>query len=136
VIFNSYREHRMSLTSVRARHLVTRREFTLQSALALLSGVVITVEGCGGSKSNPTTPTPTGDVSGSISANHGHIAVIAAAAVTAGNAIALDIQGTATHPHTVSVTQADLRSLQSRQAVTKDSTTDAGHQHSVTFTPA
>jgi hypothetical protein len=80
----------MSLTSVRARHLVTRREFTLQSALALLSGVVITVEGCGGSKSNPTTPTPTGDVSGSISANHGHIAVIAAAAVTAGNAIALD----------------------------------------------
>jgi len=117
---------------------VTRREFTLQSALALLAGVVITVDGCGGSDS-PTqpgsNPGPVGDVTGSISGNHGHTATITAAQITAANAIALDIRGEATHPHTVEVTQQDLRNLQNRQAVAKTSTTDNGHQHGVTFTP-
>ena len=130
----------MSFPSVAARHRVTRREFTLQSALALLSGVVITVEGCGDSKSNPTNPTPTpmptSDVSGTISANHGHTAVITAASITAGNQITLDIRGTSDHPHTVIVTQADLTALRNRQAVTKTSTTDNAHLHTVTFTPA
>jgi hypothetical protein len=118
---------------------VTRREFTLQSALALLAGVVITIDGCGGSDS-PTqpgsNPGPVGDVTGSISGNHGHSATIAAATIAAAaNTIMLDIRGEATHPHTVEVTQQDLRNLQNRQAVTKTSTTDAGHQHGVTFTP-
>jgi hypothetical protein len=126
----------MSFHSVPGRHRVTRREFTLQSALALLSGVVITVEGCGDSDSNPTTPTSTGDVSGTISANHGHTAVISAARITAGTEITLDIRGQADHPHTVAVTQADLTALRNRQAVTKTSTTDNAHLHTVTFTPA
>jgi hypothetical protein len=112
-----------------------RREFTLQAALALLAGVVITIDGCGGS--SPTTPAPAvHDVPGTISGNHGHTATITAAQITSANAVSLDIQGTATHPHTVEVTQADLRNLQSRQVVTKDSTNNSGHQHTVTFTPA
>ena len=119
---------------------VSRREFTLQSALALLSTCIITVEGCGSSY-NPTpaptpTPTPVSDVNGVISANHGHSAVITAAHITDGNAYALDIMGTATHPHTVDVSQADLTSLKNRQAVTKTSTNNNGHTHTVTFTPA
>jgi hypothetical protein len=122
-----------------------RREFTLQSALALLAGVVITVEGCGGSSNSPTGPTPStapapapaplGDVSGSVSANHGHTAVVSSAQITAGNAFSLDIQGTATHPHTVQLSQADLGSLRSRTTVTKESTNNNGHTHTVTFTP-
>jgi hypothetical protein len=114
--------------------VVSRREFTLQSALALLAGVVITVDGCGGSKTSPT-PAPS-DVTGAISGNHGHTAMITAAQITAANAISLNIRGDAPHPHIIEVTQADLRSLLSRQAVTKSSTFDNGHSHSVTFTPA
>ena len=37
--------------------LVTRREFTLKSALSILSGVVITVSGC--DDDPPTVPRPT-----------------------------------------------------------------------------
>jgi hypothetical protein len=121
--------------------VLTRREFTLQSALALLAGVVITVDGCGGNDS-PTqpgpgpSPGPVGDVTGSISGNHGHTATIAAARITADQTFTLDITGQATHPHMVEITQAELRNLANRQAVTKTSSTDSGHQHSVTFTPA
>ena len=118
---------------------LSRREFTLQSALALLSTCIITIEGCGSSY-NPTpapTPTPsTGDLTGSISANHGHVATITSAELTAGNAISLNIQGTATHAHTVEISQADLQTLKNRQPVSRDSTNNSGHMHTVTFTPA
>jgi hypothetical protein len=116
---------------------IGRRDFTLQAALALLAGVVITIDGCGGSSSTPTSPAPVvGDLQGAITGNHGHVATITGAQITAANALSLDIQGTATHPHTVDLAQADLRSLQSRQPVTKQSTTNSSHQHTVTFTPA
>lgn len=118
---------------------ITRREFSLQSALAILSTCVITIDACGSNYKNPNNPTPTPaptDITGSISANHGHTAVITAAHITDGNAYSLDIMGTATHPHTVDITQGDLSSLKGHQAVTKTSTTNSGHNHSVTFTPA
>jgi hypothetical protein len=115
--------------------VIGRREFTLQSALAILAGVVITVDGCG-SKSTPTTPAPVvTDVNGVIAGNHGHTAGVTAARITTGSAFTLDIQGTATHPHTVDLSQAELSSLKSRQAVTKDSTNVNSHTHSITFTP-
>ena len=113
---------------------ITRREFTLESALALLSTVAITVSGCD-DDSTPTTPTTATSVTGNVSANHGHTAVIDAARITAGTAFSLDIRGTATHPHTVDIAQADLMALQNRQTVTKASTTDNDHSHTVTFTP-
>src|ERR1700741_5451908 len=126
--------------------LIGRREFTLQSALALLAGVVITMDGCGGSTTTPSpTPTPSpapappaADVNGSVSANHAqpHVAVITAAQITAGNAVSLNIQGMATHPHIVELAQADLVSLRNRTAVSKESTNVNNHTHTVTFTPA
>ena len=118
---------------------LTRREFTLEAALAILAGCVITVSdiACSKSPSTPTpTPTPQADVSGTISANHGHVATITGAQITAGSGVALNIQGTATHPHTVMVSQGDLTSLKSRQTVSLASSTDNGHSHTVTFTPA
>jgi hypothetical protein len=120
-------------------HAVSRREFTLEAALAILAGCVISVSetGCGSSSTPAPTPLPTvTDVTGVISANHGHSAVIMAAQITAGNAITLDIQNTANHPHTVAVSQANLATLKSRQAISTTSSTDAGHSHTVTFTPA
>jgi hypothetical protein len=124
---------------------LTRREFTLEAALALLAGCVITItEGCGSSSttSTPSTPSPTpvADITGVIGTNHGHAAVITGAQITAGNAISLNIQGTAVHQHTVSITQADLTTLKNRQSVSTTSSSDFSntfgqHSHVVTFTP-
>jgi hypothetical protein len=127
----------MTLRSNADATVITRREFTLESALALLSTVAITVSGCDDdSPPTPTTPsTPPSNVTGNISANHGHTAVIDSARISAGTAFSLDIRGTATHPHTVDIAQADLMALQNRQTVTKTSTTDNSHSHTVTFTP-
>jgi len=125
--------------------VLTRREFTVASALAMLSGVVITVSSsaCGGSASSPSSPTPTpippasggagSDTVGSISDNHGHVAVITAAELTAGGALSLDIRGTATHTHTVQLSAAELTAVAGNQRVSKSSSTDTGHDHAVTF---
>jgi hypothetical protein len=118
---------------------LSRREFTRESVLALLAGVVITITGCGDDDSSPTAPTQGGgggttqDVSGSVSANHGHIATVTAAQITAAGVANLDIMGNATHPHMVSLSASQVQQVGNRQQVVVTSTTDAGHQHTVTF---
>jgi hypothetical protein len=116
--------------------LLTRRAFTLDAALAILAGCVITISdtACGGDSPAPM-PSPS-DVNGNVSANHGHVATITGAQITTGSAVSLNIQGTATHPHTVSVSQSQLSALSNRQSVTITSSTDNGHTHDVTFAPA
>lgn len=112
-----------------------RRAFTVQSILLLLSGVTITVTACGGDDS-PTAPA--GSAVGNVSANHGHEAVIESATLTAGNSVVLNIRGTATHPHTVELSNQEVSQIAARQRVSKTSSTDdspdAGrHNHVVTF---
>jgi hypothetical protein len=120
---------------------MTRRQFSLDAALAVLAGCVITVsDSACGSSTSPTAATPPTDITGSISSNHNHVAVITGAQITADNAVALNIQGTAAHNHTLSITQADLTTLKGRQAISRDSSTDNSatfglHSHTVTFTP-
>ena len=120
---------------------MTRRDFTLEAALAVLAGCVITVtDACSKSPAPAPTPPPA-DINGTISDNHSHAALLLGAQIAAGNAIQFSIQGTAAHPHTVSLTQADLQTLTNRRAVTKDSSSDFSgffgqHLHTVTFTPA
>jgi hypothetical protein len=117
--------------------LLTRREFTLESALAILSAATITISGCGGDDdNNPTTnPSPSStNHPGTISANHGHEVTITAAQLTAGGALmSLTIQGQATHPHTITLTAAQVASIGQNQRVSVDSTTDQAHSHTVTF---
>jgi hypothetical protein len=119
------------------RRVVTRRDFTLESALALLAGVTITITGCGDDDNSPAPtapgPTPVANSSGSVSANHGHEATITAAQITSGGALSLDIRGSATHPHTVQVTTAQLQTIRARQQVAIVSSTDNNHSHTVTF---
>jgi hypothetical protein len=110
-----------------------RREFTLEAALALLSGVVITVSGCGSTSPAAPSPPPQGDVTGSITGNHGHSAVITRAQLTAGGELQLDIQGEADHPHTVPLGPGQLTSIASGQRVVVNSTAEQLHSHSVTF---
>jgi len=122
--------------------MLDRREFTLAAAMAVLSGVAITVAArCGGGSSSPASPTsPTSstpasgtDKTGSISSNHGHSAVITSAQLTAAGGIALGIQGTAGHPHTVTLAGSDLSAIAGSQRVSKESSNDSGHSHTVTF---
>ena len=117
----------------------TRREFTVQSALAMLSGVAITISGCGGSNSSSTPSTPsTGDNVGVVGANHGHTAVIEAARLTAGNGVSLDITGSANHPHTVDLTDTEVGQIAGGTRVSKTSSNTSAsgfgsHMHTVTF---
>ena len=114
----------------------TRRAFTVQSVLAVLSGVAITVVGCGDDDS-PTGPSQA-DATGNVSANHGHRAVISSAQLTSSSMVALQIRGDASHPHIVELSSQEVGQIAARQQVSKTSSTDdspdAGrHSHTVTF---
>jgi len=125
-------------TNLEPSRVFSRREFTLASALAMLAGVVITISGC--SSSSPSAPTQgggggtnSGDVNGVVSANHGHIATVTAAQITAAGALSLNIMGNATHAHTVTLTASQVQQIGAKQQVAVTSTTDSGHDHTVTF---
>jgi hypothetical protein len=124
-----------------------RRQFTLAAALAALSGVAITITACGSGGGYPTSSSGSGtgssgggtgsgsngDKVGQISNNHGHTAVITGAQLSAGGALDLDIRGTATHAHHVSLAGGDVTSIAAGQKISKESTSDDGHSHTVTF---
>ena len=135
---------------------ITRREFSSHAALAFLGGVVVTLDGCGdNSYTGPSGATTTtgatnnlgaaspGDVSGVVSANHGHIAVITAARLMAGGDVTLDIEGTAGHPHSVVLAAGEVQQIANGAQVTKQSSLLVAderlysdtmtHSHSVTF---
>jgi hypothetical protein len=121
--------------------LIDRREFTAEAVLATLTGVVITLSGCGsgGGYSSPSSPSPSspptaaaGDDVGSISNNHGHTAVVTGVQLVAGNAVQLDIRGSADHTHTVTLSTDAIRAIRAGTPVITDSTS-TDHQHTVTF---
>jgi hypothetical protein len=137
------------------KRLIDRREFTLEGVLAALSGVVITISGCGGgggggaSDSNPASPTApppapaagSGDMAGAISNNHLHSAVITGAQLLAGNAVLLDIRGQADHAHSVALDADSIDAIEAGRTVAVDSTVTVttafgSHQHTVTFNGA
>jgi hypothetical protein len=115
------------------RNTLSRREFTLQSAMLALGGVAITL-GSGCSGESPTEPSYT-DLAGTVASNHGHSAVITSAQLAAGGALVLAIQGTGSHPHTVELTAADVRAIRQGQRISKESnlSPSGSHGHTVTF---
>lgn len=114
-----------------------RREFALRSIMAMLSGVAITISGCGGGGGgSPTQPNPqpsSGDKVGTITFDHGHRAVITAAELAAGGAVTLHIRGSSDHPHTVQLSAADVASIAAGQRVSRASSEEDNHTHTVTF---
>jgi hypothetical protein len=141
---------------------LSRRRFTAASVMALLAGVSVTLSGCGGggyggssaagggptgadgygpsgnsgqpSPSPSASPAPGGtDHAATISANHGHSAVVTAAEIDAGGAIVLDIQGSATHNHRVAISASDLMTIAAGGRVSHQSSTTESHDHTVTF---
>ena len=119
-------------------NLLTRREFTSEWVMAVLAGAMITITGCGGDDNDNPGTNPSGQSSGNevatFSANHGHELTITAVEITAGQALVRMTTGSsATHTHTVSLTAAQVVSIGQQQQVTVVSSTDAGHNHNVTF---
>lgn len=122
---------------------MNRREFTLEAALAVLGGTVITLSGCGGGGyGSPTSSSGSNggsngvvDKTAGISSNHGHVAVITAAQLVAGNGIALDIRGSADHTHTVTLAADDIVNIRGGMRIQKECTTSFGHNHTATFNP-
>ena len=114
-----------------------RREFTRLSLLSMLGGIVITVSGCGGGSDGPGAPSNPGDgEEGAISANHGHRVRITSAELTAGGQLTLSLGGATgvpDHSHTVSLTAAEVVSIRDGGRVSKTSTAEEAHQHTVTF---
>ena len=106
---------------------------------ALIAGVAIAVAACDGDRITSLTVGPGGtDRTGSVSDNHGHVAIVTAAQLTAGNAITLDIRGTADHSHTVELGGAEVVQIRNSQRVTTTSSTETSatfgtHSHTVTF---
>ena len=113
-------------------NLLTRREFTLESALAILSAATITITGCGDDDEPDTGPSGQDEV-GTISENHGHSVSITSAQITAGNALTATLSTGNGHTHTISLTAAQVVQIGQNQRVSVTSTTDAGHSHTVTF---
>jgi hypothetical protein len=128
-----------------------RRQFTQEASLAFLAGVAVVITDCGGggggggtsSSYGPTTSTPpttqaaasSEDKVGSISANHGHTAVITSAQLLAGGAVSLNIEGSAGHNHVVDLVAQAIQDIKASMKVAKESTSTQGHTHMVTFNP-
>jgi hypothetical protein len=119
----------------------SRREFAVKALTALIWAAIITASACDSDTPAHLTvgPGDSGtDRTGTISNNHGHVATVTAAELIAGNALSLDIRGSADHSHIVSVNATEVTQIRAGQRVTVTSTTDASatfgpHSHTVTF---
>jgi hypothetical protein len=127
---------------------VNRRQFTQEASLAFLAGVSVTVASCGGgggsggsgddgygppTSGTPTTTVPAGSKAGSVSANHGHVAVITAAELQSNGTISVNISGSAGHPHIVELPAQAVQQIRDGRKVEKESTMTDAHTHTVTF---
>jgi hypothetical protein len=112
-----------------------RREFALAAMLAVLGGVSITISGCS-SPSSPSGPSaaapPPPDNNGAIANNHGHVAVITSAQLTAADGVLLNLQGTASHNHTLELSAEEVKQIRSGATIARECT-GTTHKHMVTF---
>ncbi len=97
-----------------------------------VSGFRSLLAGAGGD-SSPTAPTGTSSVTGTVSANHGHVAVLTSVQLMSDVDISLSITGSSDHPHTVAITATELDRIAAGTQVSKESSSDDGHTHVVTF---
>ena len=120
------------------------RQFAIALAFVLLGAAIAT--GCGSNSNTPTSPqstgnpVSTGNLAGTVSANHAipHVAVITAVQLSAGVGITLDISN-GSHSHTVVLTDAQMGQIVAKFRVAVGSSVNAHsngtdpHAHTVTF---
>jgi hypothetical protein len=113
------------------RQIVSRRIVAALVLTLALGGAACSDDN--GNPNSPSSTTATTDSTGVIANNHGHVAVVTLAQINAGNALTLNITGTADHSHTVDLTNDDVVRLRTRQRVERDSTLNNNHTHRITF---
>ena len=115
---------------------------TRKAFCARLTGgtVVLLVQACGGGGSSyqaPPNPGPAGATcNDTIAGNHGHVLTIAIADLDSTVDKVYDIQGSAAHTHSVTLTVANLQALKAGMHATVISSTSpdgpaGAHEHSV-----
>ncbi len=111
-----------------------RRAFVRGSLLAALGGMTVTITGC--AEMSPTAPAlPAAfpaDVTGTVVNNHGHSAVITAVQLGTNGAVSLQIQGSASHSHTVELSAEDVARIRRGEGLAKVSSGER-HTHIVIF---
>lgn len=113
-------------------HLLSRRAFTVEAALAILATATITITGCDGDSDLGPSP-PAGAREGVVGNNHGHRAIVEAAQLNSTSTITIDMRFQATHNHTLMLTAGELAAIAENGRVVRTSSTDDGHNHTVTF---
>src|SRR5688572_29250919 len=95
----------------------SRRKLLLTTLTVLIAGVALTVTACDDDNGGSFSVGPGGGTgrTGAISNNHGHVAALTAAQLTAGNAITLDIRGGADHSHTLALSAAEIVQIRNNQ---------------------
>jgi hypothetical protein len=112
--------------------MLNRKEF-----LTGVAGVTVTliVSACGSDDSQSGAVAGDGDctngINTSITGNHGHILDVPVVDFAAGQSKTYSIKGTSDHDHSMTLTADDFANLNSGKTVTKESTTNSGHSHSM-----
>lgn len=107
--------------------MTTRRELLIGAASLAL------VPACGGGSTTSMTDAASGpSCTSQITANHGHVLTVAGADLSQVRDHTYNIQGSADHTHSVTITQADIGTLASGGTVTVTSTLGGGHTHDCT----
>ena len=116
---------------------ITRKQF-VGGATASYALLLLQIQGCGGggsSYSGPAAPPqPANNCGTQIAGNHDHILVIPSADLDSMVSKTYSIMGGAGHDHTVTFTPAQLVQLKAGAAVAVTSTIAVGHDHVVTAT--
>lgn len=122
----------------------TRRKLLFASAGGTALAVALASCGGGGGGGGygsptpapmPTPPPPPGTLSCHdtlIVGNHGHSVMIPAADLDSAVPMTYNIQGTADHNHTITLTPAQLKDIKAMTAESVMSTTTLSHSHEVT----
>lgn len=114
---------------------LTRKEFlALLARSAAVAAAIPALAACGGGGDDDGQGTPDAGpgCSDTISGNHGHVLTVTLAEVEAGNEKTYDIDGTAGHSHSVTLTAAHFEMLAAGDSVTVESTSSGTHSHDIT----
>jgi hypothetical protein len=110
---------------------LSRKAFLIQIAGG---GWLLATTGCGGGggDNNNTVAPPAGSgCAATISDNHGHVLAIAAADLDSTSDKSYDIQGAASHSHTVTFSAAELAQLKAGNTVSVTSSMTLNHDHRI-----
>lgn len=114
---------------------MTRKDF-LRIAVLAGAGVAASCGGSGDSMQGPTGNCLANGTATAIGGNHGHVLVVPMADIAAGAQRTYDIRGTADHTHQVTLTAADMATLQQNVAARETSSVALSHSHPITVSCA